>query len=268
MTARALGPARLHSVAARAASAAPGAASADGRPPVLLVHGAYHGAWCWDGWVERLDAEGWAVHALDLRGHGGLAPDAAFRTDGAEEMTADVVAAIDAIGAPPLVVGHSMGGLLVVLAALKRPVAGLLLVCPSPPGNLPGAARVPLVDESALCPPLSAAQAGERYAPHLAPEALAAMAARLSAESPRLLNQRYDLRIPVDPAALPTDLPILVVEGGRDDPARHPPGQDEAIARFYGAGHLRLPEAPHNLMLGPGWQGWFTAIWNRVTDIL
>ena len=94
MTARALGPARLHSVAARAASAAPGAASADSRPPVLLVHGAYHGAWCWDGWVERLDAEGWAVHALDLRGHGGLAPDAAFRLPevegvGVEFATAD-----------------------------------------------------------------------------------------------------------------------------------------------------------------------------------
>lgn len=258
MTVRALGPARLHSTTAPAA---------DGRPPVLLVHGAYHGAWCWEHWVARLAADGRTVHALDLRGHGGLTPDAAFRTDGAAEMAEDVAAAIDAIGVPPLVVGHSLGGLIVVLAALRRPVAGLLLLCPSPPGNLPGAAKVPLVDESALCPPLSAAQAGERYAPHLAPDELETMAARLNAESPRLLNQRYDLRIPVDPAALPAGLPILVVEGGRDDPARHPPGQDEAIARFYGGDHLRLDDAPHNLMLGPGWEAWFTAIWRRAEDL-
>lgn len=258
MTVRALGPARLHSTVSPAT---------DDRPPVLLVHGAYHGAWCWEHWTERLVAEGRAVHALDLRGHGGLVPDAAFRTAGADEMVADVVAAIDAIGAPPLVVGHSMGGLIVVLAILQRETAGLLLLCPSPPGNLPGAAKVPLVDEATLCPPLDAAQAGERYAPHLAADELDAMAARLNAESPRLLNQRYDLRIPVDPAALPAGLPILVVEGGRDDPARHPPGQDAAIARFYGGAHLRLADAPHNLMLGPGWEGWFTAIWRGVADM-
>ena len=259
ITVRALGPARLHSSAA---------AAVDARPPVLLVHGAYHGAWCWETWADRLVSEGRTVHALDLRGHGGLEPDAAFRTAGVEEMVEDVVAAIDAIGTPPLLVGHSMGGLIVVLAAQRRELTGLLLLCPSPPGNLPGAAAVPLVDESALCPPLTAPQAGERYAPHLSPADLAAMAVRLSAESPRLLNQRYGLRIPVDPAALPAGLAILVVEGGRDDPARHPPGQDKAIADFYGGRHLRLADAPHNLMLGPGWEGWFTEIWNSVEDML
>ena len=258
MTMRMLGPARLHSTVAPAT---------DGRPPVLLVHGAYHGAWCWEHWIARLAAEGRAVHAIDLRGHGGLEPDDGFRTAGADEMVSDVIAAIDAIGVPPLVAGHSMGGLIVVLAAQRREIAGLLLACPSPPGNLPGAAKVPLVDESALCPPLTAVQAGTRYAPHLSPDEVEAMAARLSAESPRLLNQRYGLRIPVDPAAIPGDLPILVVEGGRDDPARHPPGQDEAIARFYGGTHLRLDDAPHNLMLGPGWEGWFTAIWNSMSDL-
>lgn len=256
-----LGQARLHSTISTEAEV-------DQRRPVLLVHGAYHGAWCWDKWVERLAEDGRKVHALDLRGHGGLEPDEQFVTAGVAEMVEDVVMAIDAIPGRPVVVGHSLGGLIVVLAALQRDIAGLLLVCPSPPGNLPGAAKVPLVEEYVPCPPLTAPQVAERYAPHLEADELAEVAERICAESPRLLNQRYDLRIPVDPQALDRDLPILVVEGGRDDPARHPPGQDAAIAAFYGGSHLRLDDAPHNLMLGPGWRGWFKTIWRAFDEML
>lgn len=256
-----LGKARLHATISIDADN-------DRRRPVLLVHGAYHGAWCWDKWVERLAEDGRKVYALDLRGHGGLEPDEEFVTSGVAEMVEDVVLAIDAIGGRPVLVGHSLGGLIVVLAALQRRVAGLLLVCPSPPGNLPGAATVPLVGEDAPCPPLNADQLRERYAPHLDAEEAADVAALLCAESPRLLNQRYGLQIPVDPKALDPDLPILVVEGGRDDPARHPPGQDAAIAAFYGGEHLRLDDAPHDLMLGPGWRPWFKAIWRPFDDML
>ncbi len=256
-----LGKARLHTTISVEAEH-------DRRRPVLLVHGGYHGAWCWERWIQRLSEDGRKVHALDLRGHGGLEPDDDFVTAGVAEMVEDVVMAIDTLPSRPVLVGHSLGGLIVVLAALQRDVAGLLLLCPSPPGNLPGAARVPLVDEGAPCPPLDAAGLRERYAPHLDEAEAEAVAAQLCAESPRLLNERYDLRIPVDPQALDSDLPILVVEGGRDDPARHPAGQDAAIAAFYRGEHLRLDDAPHDLMLGPGWRGWFKSIWKRFDDLL
>jgi alpha-beta hydrolase superfamily lysophospholipase len=36
----------------------------------LLVHGACHGAWCWDEVAGRLRARGHRVAALDLPGHG------------------------------------------------------------------------------------------------------------------------------------------------------------------------------------------------------
>jgi pimeloyl-ACP methyl ester carboxylesterase len=232
------------------------------------VHGGYHGAWCWQKWMERLAEDGRKVYAVDLRGHGGIEPDADFATAGFAEMVEDVILAIDAMPSRPVLVGHSLGGLIVVLAALQRDVAGLLLLCPSPPGNLPGAAKVPLVPETGLAPPLTAAMLKSRYAPHLSDEEAADAAEQLCAESPRLLNERYDLRIPVDPKALDPDLPILVVEGGLDDPERHPPGQDAAIAAFYKAEHLRLDDAPHDLMFGPGWRGWFKTIWRRFDDLI
>ncbi len=241
-------------------------AAGDPRPPVLLVHGGYHGAWCWDYWAERLAAAGREVAALDLRGHGGLPQPPGYAETGVMGFVEDVVAGIDALDRPAVVVGHSLGCLLVPLAAMQRPTAGLLLACPSPPGNLPGAQKVRLVPEGTAVPPLTAEVARTRYAIHLSDAELADLAARLCPESPRLLNERYDLRIPVDPAAI--DAPVLVVEGGRDDPERHPAGQDAAIARFYGGDHIRLDGAPHDLMLGPGSDRWFDAVWARMDGLL
>ena len=37
---------------------------------MVLVHGAWHGAWCWDRVVEQLRAEDVPVVAIDLPGHG------------------------------------------------------------------------------------------------------------------------------------------------------------------------------------------------------
>ncbi|WP_371851154.1 alpha/beta hydrolase [Rhodococcus tukisamuensis] len=40
-------------------------------PPILLVHGAWVGAWCWEyGFIDKLTELGWEVYALSLRGHG------------------------------------------------------------------------------------------------------------------------------------------------------------------------------------------------------
>ena len=38
---------------------------------VVLVHGAWHGGWCWERIVDRLSAGGVRAVAVDLPGHGG-----------------------------------------------------------------------------------------------------------------------------------------------------------------------------------------------------
>ena len=43
-----------------------------GRPPLLMVHGIAHAAWCYDeNWVPAAAAQGWPAYAVSLRGHGG-----------------------------------------------------------------------------------------------------------------------------------------------------------------------------------------------------
>lgn len=85
----------------------------------VLVHGAWHGAWCWYKIVARLQRAGHQAIAVDLPGHG------IDRTPLAEETldlyAARVVKELDAAPDPVVLVGHSMGGLVIGPAAEARP---------------------------------------------------------------------------------------------------------------------------------------------------
>lgn len=83
-----------------------------------LVHGAWHGAWCW----ERLLAP------LEARGHGAVAVDLpAEDLDAGLDAYADVVAAFLApVEGDVVVVGHSLNGLILPLVAARRPVAAIV----------------------------------------------------------------------------------------------------------------------------------------------
>ena len=89
---------------------------------VLLVHGAWHGAWCWDTLAPRLTSAGLDVTTVDLPSSGGggdLAADAAV-----------VRAALDGIDGPAVLVGHSYGGQAVSEASQGRDdVAHLVYLC-------------------------------------------------------------------------------------------------------------------------------------------
>ena len=86
----------------------------------VLVHGACHGAWCWDEVAARLRAGGHRVVTLDLPGHGRRAAD--IRRAGVEaygRAVADVMA-LEGVSRG-VVVGHSMGGLVIPKAAELAP---------------------------------------------------------------------------------------------------------------------------------------------------
>ena len=105
------------------------------RGAVLYVHG-YNDYFFQEHMALRFAAEGYAFHALDLRKHGrsmrpGQHPN--FCKDVAEYY-ADISRAIEEIGAPVLLAGHSTGGLVASLyaheGARKDDVAGLWLNSP------------------------------------------------------------------------------------------------------------------------------------------
>jgi len=89
--------------------------TADPMSTYMLIHGAMHGAWCWERVIPLLQSSGHAVIAPDLPGHG------ADRTPHSAVTLAHYIACVgellEAAAEPVVLVGHSMGGM-VVSAAL------------------------------------------------------------------------------------------------------------------------------------------------------
>lgn len=116
-------------------------------PHVVLVHGAWHGAWCWrDGFAQRLEAAGLQVTTPDLPGHGSLldAPRLRSLRHGPRlrdyvDSVVEVLRGLPAGGPPPVVVGHSMGGGVVqhLVGRLHRPaLSGAVLLASMPPAGV------------------------------------------------------------------------------------------------------------------------------------
>jgi pimeloyl-ACP methyl ester carboxylesterase len=82
---------------------------------MVLVHGAWHGAWCWELLVPELAARGCDVVTVDLPGHGARLAEPA---EGQSQYADAVVAALEP---GTVLVGHSMGGAVVTLAADRAP---------------------------------------------------------------------------------------------------------------------------------------------------
>lgn len=83
----------------------------------MLVHGAYHGAWCWDFLTPELERLGHRVMAVDL--------PISDPQLGAADYARTVAAAIEP-DSVPMVVGHSMGGLVIPLVPALGPVERLV----------------------------------------------------------------------------------------------------------------------------------------------
>ena len=76
----------------------------------VLVHGGFHGAWCWNKLVPELFQRGHEAIAIDLPGHG-------QRVDEESSLAAYRDAIVEVIEEGDVLVGHSMGGFAISVAA-------------------------------------------------------------------------------------------------------------------------------------------------------
>jgi pimeloyl-ACP methyl ester carboxylesterase len=85
---------------------------------LVLVHGAFSGAWCWEPVRPGLEAAGHAVETLDLPGSG---EDRTPASDVTLDSYAQRICEVLADGPPAVLVGHSMGGMAITQAAARMP---------------------------------------------------------------------------------------------------------------------------------------------------
>lgn len=109
----------------------------------VLVHGSWHGAWCWEKLICRLRDCGHEVTAVDLPAHGEDRSSPLRASLGSYSKR--IQCAVERCAEKPILVGHSMGGVAITMAALDAPgaVSALIYVCAFVP--LPGESLMDLV---------------------------------------------------------------------------------------------------------------------------
>jgi non-heme chloroperoxidase len=229
--------------------------------PLLFVHGAFAGAWCWDEHFLPFFAEaGYASYAVSLSGHGGSRGRERLDHLSIADYVADVAEVIERLPTPPVLVGHSMGGFVVQKYLEKHGAAGAVLMCSVPPQGLMSAAFGMLFSHPGLFRDLNTLMSGGQVALDTLREALFAQPvgtddlARFyrwsQPESHRAIwdMSLFDLPHPSRIGKVP-----LLVLGAEHDHLM-PPSTAEMTARSYGVEAEIFPGMGHGLMLERDWR--------------
>ncbi len=225
--------------------------------PILMQHGMFHSAWCWQWWQALLAEWGWESVALSLPGHGASPLQRPIELCTLDYYLGFLKAEVDRLAQPPVLMGHSMGGAL---------TQWYLKYC----GDLPAAILVaPWVSHSCMLD-------GTPLILKLDPQVMLLMALAWSA-TPWIRTPQHAARLFITESALVTPEELhdhlgpesALVTMQHNPPLWFPPddvctpmlwvtGEKDAVvsvpgatrsAEFYQADHVIVPEAGHNLMM-------------------
>ncbi|MFN3583560.1 alpha/beta hydrolase [Phenylobacterium sp.] len=232
---------------------------------VVMVHGAFCGAWAFERFRRPFEDRGWRVLAPDLRGHGPDAETSAVAGLSMADYAADLVRYCEGLPERPVLVGHSLGGLVCQMAARRIDARALVLLAPSSPWGVPGSTieeAFTAVGVNLLDPFWSGAVAPDRglmrshSLDRVPPREREAILARVGPESARalreVLNWWLDPFMTTSVGAGPLPVPTLVFAGERD--LVHPPGTVRQTAKRLGGAFRAMPGMSHWLIGEPGWE--------------
>lgn len=230
--------------------------------PIVMQHGMWHGAWCWQPWQELLAEWGWESHAHSLPGHAGSPVKRPIRWCTLGYYLQFLAAEVARMPRKPVLMGHSMGGALTqwYLKYVADDLPAAVLVAPWTSHNMlpavlhsfnydfAGAALslLTLTTTPMVRNPYRAARMFITEGANLTPEALHA---RLGPESTWVLLQ-YN---PVlwQPASK-VQTPMLWLAGEADLLIKET--AESRSAAHYGAEYVVVPKAGHNLMMEHSYQ--------------
>ncbi|MDH5402889.1 MAG: lysophospholipase [Candidatus Heimdallarchaeota archaeon] len=105
---------------------------------ILLIHGLWHGAWYWENLMEFYFNKGYNCFAIDLPNHGKSKINKNFRFTTTNDHITAIKLVIDKLKIKPILIGHSMGSLVVTRFTNKYPesISKLILISPSYRGSI------------------------------------------------------------------------------------------------------------------------------------
>jgi pimeloyl-ACP methyl ester carboxylesterase len=236
------------------------------KAPIVMLHGAFHNGTAFlatpdgrEGWATLFSKRGHDVYVMDWPGHGRSPMTPAFLELSMADVGRSLGALLDEIG-PAILFAHSAGGPIAwwVAENYRAQIVAVVGLAPGAPANLvpplPAEPVAPSSDDSTGHPIYAPTDQpafvdrefmkafwanGPRF-PH---EAFEAYARSIGPESPRILNERFNIGDAGLYLAHPerlAGLPMLVLTGERDP--RHPKELDGALAAFLSADFVWLPD--------------------------
>ena len=231
------------------------------RAPLLFLHGAFAGAWTWaEHFLPYFAAHGFPAYALSFRGHGESYGREALTWASLADFVEDLEEAIAAIGETPVLVGHSMGAIVLMKYLERADAAAAALIAPVPPQGLLPASLTLAIRKPGLLAELNTMLASGRasfdamhkalFSGPMPADKLAEYCPRFQSESQRViwdmmifdLPQTWRMRRP----------PMLVLLAERD--ALFPLDQSRIGFAAIGLRTEMLEETGHAVMLEPGWR--------------
>ncbi len=234
----------------------------------VCIHGMWATPQVWQPWRDFLAARGWQTIAPALRHHDArpLSPPSGLGTTSLKDYVADLEAEIRRLPQKPVVIGHSMGGLIALLLCARGVAERGVLLTPAPPAsvfairpsNFMAFSRIQMNWGWWHKPHRASESEALRYTFNTTPESEArAQYASVVHESGRAL---LEIALPwldgtraasVDPADV--RVPLLLV-GGERDLLVPPDIVRRTAARFAGSSYRQYAGQGHWVLGQPGWQ--------------
>ena len=234
--------------------------------PLVFVHGAWHGAWCWELFLDFFRQHGYRGYAPSLRGHGASPNNKSLRLTRIDDYVDDLrqtVALVQAeTGLKPVLIGHSMGGLVVQKYLESDPdIPKAFLLAPVPVHGVWQATlrvfmRMPLAFIWAnltwsLWPLVKNTR---RVKQHFFGDTIAT--AQLEAYAARIQDESYAgfLDMLLFRFASPPKVKVPVIVMGADEDRIFSPAEIEKTAGAYGGQAIMFAGMTHDMMLEDNWQ--------------
>lgn len=227
------------------------------RPPVLFVHGIFADAREWAEWLPFFAGRGFPAFAVNLRGRSGSRIGTDLGNVSVDDYVDDAAEIARYLGRP-IVIGHSMGGLIAQRLAELGIVRTAILLTPAPPRGIRLFTFRLAIKQLKYLPQILRNQVIQpntedlrQLAMNCAPPDVQARAiSELVPDSGRAGRELSLAGVPVDVAKVLCPMFVIAAEKDRFVPARIV----EKIAKRYGALYKVIPGHSHIVNMEPGWQ--------------
>lgn len=231
--------------------------------PLVFVHGAFTGAWCWnEHFLNWFADKGFETVSFSLRGHGGSGGRQLRSLASIDDYVEDLEEVVDTLGQTPVLIGHSMGGYIIQKYLEQHTAEAAILMASVPPEGLLASNAMMAMAQPDLYFQMAWLQAigphtflRERLgramlSPDIAEDEGMIYFGRLETESQRALLDMMG----ANPIFLTADeAPAMLVIGAHDDEII----QSELIhhtARKYRADYALVDDIHHAMMLDKNWE--------------